>query len=348
MALDSYKLTREYISSNPRKEMLRHKKQQINGLYALAADREDNTLLNGKEFVESPRIFDRKAVDTVHDKITVVTVNDEDYIECGDYMEFEGRQWLCLRAYSFHNLYCSATFHSCDWKIYWVNKNGEIKSQHVIDENSTQYNSGEASVLQMTLGSTQHMLRMQCNEDTLPIDSPMRFVIDRNIENPTCYKVTQNDNTTYNYGKGLCCITVVEDRIDYTTDKLVTLDDGTQVWICDYYKIDASSNLEDILSNTDEERTVQAVISGNPKLKIGYSKTYTLKITDEDGNDITSDTEFSWSVISDFSVEQNINENKITVQVNDEDYIERSFTVQAVDSNGDFLAEIRVTVTDVV
>ena len=166
-------------------------------------DREDNTLLNGNPFTESPRIFDRKFVDTIHHKITVETVLDKDWIECGDYLEYENMVWLCLNSYSFHNLYCRATFMSCDWKIYWIDENGELKSQYVIDQNSTQYNSGETGNSTMTLGSAQHMLKTQCNEDTILLDSPMRFAIDKNIKKPTCYKVTQNDNSAYNYGKGL-------------------------------------------------------------------------------------------------------------------------------------------------
>ena len=201
MSLDSYKLTREYSYSNPRKEMLREKKQQVHSLYDFAMDREDDTLLNGNPFIKSPRIFDRKFVDNVHHKITVETILDEDFIECGDYLEYDGMVWLCLNSYSFHKLYCRATFMSCDWKIYWINANGELKSQYVIDQNSTQYNSGESGNSTMTLGAAQHMLKMQCNDDTILLDSPQKFAIDKNIKKPTCYKVTQNDNTSYNYGK---------------------------------------------------------------------------------------------------------------------------------------------------
>ena len=127
MFLNSYKLTREYSYSNPRKEMLREKTAQIRDLYKFAMDREDNVLLNGKPFSEAPRIFDRKFIDTVHHKIIVETILEEDWIECGDYLEYENMMWLCLNSYSFHKLYCRATFMSCDWKIYWIDQNGELK-----------------------------------------------------------------------------------------------------------------------------------------------------------------------------------------------------------------------------
>lgn len=297
MSLDSYKLTREYSYSNPRKEMLREKKQQVHSLYDFAMDREDDTLLNGNPFIKSPRIFDRKFVDNVHHKITVETILDEDFIECGDYLEYDGMVWLCLNSYSFHKLYCRATFMSCDWKIYWINANGELKSQYVIDQNSTQYNSGESGNSTMTLGAAQHMLKIQCNDDTILLDSPQKFAIDKNIKKPTCYKVTQNDNTSYNYGKGLCCITVSETQLNQETDKLITLEDGTQVWVCDY--IETSTPTPPQPSTPDETAVLNANISfkGNQELKIGgNAKSLMGSFIDKDGN-TTSDIG-TWDVIT--------------------------------------------------
>lgn len=347
MSLDSYKLTREYSYSNPRKEMFREKKQQVHSLYDFAMDREDDTFLNGNPFIKSPRIFDRKFVDNVHHKITVETILDEDFIECGDYLEYDGMVWLCLNSYSFHKLYCRATFMSCDWKIYWINANGELKSQYVIDQNSTQYNSGESGNSTMTLGAAQHMLKMQCNDDTILIDSPQKFAIDKNIKKPTCYKVTQNDNTSYNYGKGLCCITVSETQLNQETDKLITLEDGTQVWVCDY--IETSTPTPPQPSNPNETADLSADILGNTSLKVGFSRTYTAVLKDKNGNDVQwDDTLYGWNVVSDFDVRKTISENKISLIVEDEDYIDSSFILSVIklDDNS-VIAEIEITVVEV-
>ena len=297
MSLDSYKLTREYSYSNPRKEMLREKKQQVHSLYDFAMDREDDTFLNGNPFIKSPRIFDRKFVDNVHHKITVETILDEDFIECGDYLEYDGMVWLCLNSYSFHKLYCRATFMSCDWKIYWINANGELKSQYVIDQNSTQYNSGESGNSTMTLGAAQHMLKMQCNDDTILLDSPQKFAIDKNIKKPTCYKVTQNDNTSYNYGKGLCCITVSETQLNQETDKLITLEDGTQVWVCDYIETPTPPSEP---STPDETADLFKISHrGNASIIVGgnYKKFY---LTDNNGEVINSPVSWSITVLPQF------------------------------------------------
>lgn len=347
MSLDSYKLTRQYSYSNPRKEMLREKKVQVNSLYELAMDREDDTLLNGNVFVKSPRIFDRKFIDNVHHKITVETILEDDWIECGDYLEYDNMVWLCLNSYSFHKLYCRATFMSCDWKIYWINENGELVSQYVVDQNSTQYNSGETGNSTMTLGSAQHMLKMQCNENTILLDSPMRFAIDKNIKKPTCYKVTQNDNSAYNYGKGLCCITVTETQFNSKTDKLVALDNGENVWICNY--IEPTNPTPPSPSNPDETTvSISAAIQGKKELKCKRKRTYAALLSDMDGNTINWDNaSYHWDVVSDFGVKQTVNGNQIELYVEDDSLIGESFILSVIKSDDNsIIAEIDITIVE--
>lgn len=342
MHLNSYKLTRELSSSNPRIEMLREKKLQINSLYTFAADREDNVLLNGKSFFKSPRIFDHKFIDTFHHKIIVETIIDSDWIECGDYLEYDNMHWLCLNSFSFHKLYCRATFMSCDWKIYWINDNGEIKSQYVIDQNSTQYNSGETNSQTMTLGSAQHMLRMQCNEDTVLLDTPKRFAIDKNKINPTCYKITQNDNSAYNYGKGLCCITVTEDKFNSDTDKLVELDNGKSVWICDYMHI--TPPLPDVPEKAED---LSAQILGNIHLKSGIPRTYHVNFKNSLGDTVNwNDVNFSWNIISDFDIQTASENNWIEISTDNDSLIGESFLLQILMDNK-LAEEIEVFITDV-
>lgn len=328
MVYESYKISLP-SSASVRNRMLNQKERQIRFLYDQAMDREEGVLLNGNPFTESPRIFDRKFVDTVHHKITVETILDKDWIECGDYLEYEGMVWLCMNSYFFHKLYCRATFMSCDWKIYWINENGELKSQYVIDQNSTQYNSGETSNSTMTLGSAQHMLKMQCNDDTIILDSPMRFAIDKNIKKPTCYKVTQNDNTAYNYGKGLCCVTVTETPLNTESDKLITLNDGTRVWICDYVE---STPLPPTPQPPNETTDLSAVISGDSELQIGFSNTYFVSFTDrESGSAVDwNQVHFSWKIVSDFDIEQNSTKNEIELLVEDEKLTDEHLKLQVI------------------
>lgn len=351
MSLESYKLSRQYVYSNPRKEMLREKEIQVHSLYELAMDREDDTLLNGNVFTKSPRIFDRKFVDTVHHKITVETIHEDDWIECGDYLEYDGMVWLCLNSYSFHKLYCRATFMSCDWQIYWMNDKGEIKNQYVIDQNSTQYNSGEFGNSTITLGTSQHMLKMQCNAETVMFDSPQRFAIDRNIKKPTCYKVTQNDTSSYNYGKGLCCVTVSETQFNPDKDKYITLPNGQEVWICDYIPASTSPSTPLPPSFPSDETTIlNAIIIGSKNIKVGFSRTFTATLSDNNDNVFEwDDTLYVWNVVSDFGIKKNIAGNKIQLFIDNENFIGSSFLLQVIKLNdGTIIGENKITVMDVV
>lgn len=332
--LDSYILSKSQGSSNPRKQMMYEKERQVSFLYDMSPDREDETFLNGNPFVKSPRIFGRKFIDKTHHEITVETIDKDDWIECGDYLEYDNMIWLCLNSFSFHKLYCRATFMSCDWKLFWQDKNGEIKNIYVIDQNSTQYNSGESGNQHVTLGTAQHMLRMQCNEDTIVFDSPQRFAIDKNIKNPTCYKVTQNDNSSYNYGKGLCCVTVTENTLNPKVDKFIKLNTGEEVWICDYYSIgDNEEQDKPVEPLPDENNKYTVNISGSNKLKVGIPKKYTVSIYDMNNSSILSSTKFSWNVICTSEIKQSLSgdyNETLTLTVDDESLIGKSFITQII------------------
>ena len=337
--LESYLMSRKLGSSEPRKQMQYEKEKQIAYLYNLAFDREDDAKLNNREFKKSPRIFDRKFVDSIHHKITVETIDEEDWIECGDYLEYDGMIWLCLNSYSFHHLYCKATFMSCDWKIYWQDKSGEVKSAYVIDQNSTQYNSGESGNDKIQIGAAQHMLRVQCNPDTIMFDTPMRFAMDKNIKNPTCYKVAQNDNTAYNYGKGLCMITVMETQLNRNVDKYVQLPNGEYVWICDYFE----SNNEIINDNAVAPDVPSLIldgklaISGKNEIKWKIPRKYSATIKEPEGDEtVLSSLDITRNVISDYnvSIEQSGKYGEdVLLLTEDENSIGETITLQLVINN---------------
>lgn len=327
MSLESYKLSRKYNSSNPRKEMLREKRLQVESLYHLAADREDDTLLNGKPFKKSPRIFNLKQVDTFHYQVTVETICEEDAFYPGDYMEYNGEMWICFNSHSFHGLYRKGAFRKCNWVIYYQADDGKVKGIPCVDLNATQYNSGEyTSYQKYTLGSTQHMLYVQCNEDTVKFDDPRRFWLDRNLARPTMYKVTQNDNTTYDYkgSYGLCAITVAQNEWNPEKDKLYTFEDGTQAWVCDYWDPTLGESDPGVVSPDD----LIAKIAGPTLLKNGFERKYSVEFCNKQG-EILSDIPYAWSIDSDFAVSQTVNEDStITLMVNDESCIGSSFLLQ--------------------
>lgn len=328
--LDSYKLSREHILSNPIKEMKRIKKYQIDYLYDLAADREFDALLNGESFVKAPRIFGEKNKDEVHYKVNVETICKEDRFECGDELYYDGNYWLCLEASVFHDLYCHGVFQKCNQEIFWLDKNRKLQSQHCIDINTTQYNSGECADRYMTLGSAQHMLRMQCNEKTLDLRSPIRLFLDKNIENPICHKVTQNDNSSYNFGKGLCAVTVMEYGTNTERDKLITLDDGRKIWIADWME-----NGECLIDNLEKKTITSEIVSKFQTIFIGKTATFEARFKDNNGN-IIEDIAPVWNVEKAFENSINIEEtdSKIVIKVEDKSLENQTIILSLSASDG--------------
>ena len=60
------------------------------------------------------------------------------------------------------------------------------------DSNSTQYNSGESTNRQFTIGSSQHAIRLPCDENTCNLSSPKRFYLDKATKNPTSFVLNIN------------------------------------------------------------------------------------------------------------------------------------------------------------
>lgn len=86
-------------------------------------------------------------------------------------------------------------------------------------------------------------------------------------------------------------------------------------------------------------------ISGNTSLKFGYTRTYTLYITDENDNAIEN-VDFTWNVVSDFAVEQTNKGNQIKLHVkDDENLIGNTFLLQVIVEKS-VKAEISITIVE--
>lgn len=322
MSLDSYKMSRRYSYSDPRKEMMRRKEIQINRLYDMAMDREDDALLNGQPFKKSPRIFDEKNRDSFHYRVIVETIDKEDWFSPGDYLQLNNETWLCIEVKNFHGLYCKGTFQKCNWLLKWQDKyTRKVHEYWCFDENSTQYNSGEANNKSMVfrMGSAQHILMLPCDENTILIESPQRFFLDRNPINPTPYKVSQNDNSPYAYGKkGLCIITVVQDQINRATDRI-------DLGICDY--------IEDECTNDTHFSLVSDIISAEGfSIKSGGSARTLEPLFLNNNSEDTAATPV-WEIDCEFKEKLSINEtgNTIRISIDDDHFVGYSFFINLQD-----------------
>lgn len=270
-------------------------------------------------------------------------------ILAGDYVEWADSMWLVLNADSDDEVYIDGNLRQCQHRIYWQKADGMIVSRYAYTENASAYNNGETGNSTITLESNQFMIYIPYDEETAELDNGKRIHMSRSNAKCKPYELTRPDDVTYGFGeKGVLNIIFTQTQYNQNKDKLITLEDGTQAWICDY--IDSSSTPTPPQPSIPDETTISSgIISGNTSLKIGFSRTYTATLYDANGNEVDwDDSLYSWNVVSDFAVEQNVTDNKIELLVDDEELINSSFLLQIITSDNKIISETQINITDVV
>ena len=234
-------------------------------------------------------------------------------VQHGDtfYNEDEGLYWICTEVMCKSGLYYDGKLTRCNNILKWQDENKHIFEYPVFDINSTQYNSGEFGDKTMTLGSSQHLLTVVADENTIALNHGHRFFWDRNTVDPTVFKLTQNDTTAVNYDRGIVKLTVTEDQYNPKTDSI-------ENWLCDYFKVS----------------TVTITYSGNPTIRVGGTKTLNIDTTET----------VTWSVESDVGATITPNGNSVKVKCpNDMSFVDKTITVKA--TVGSDVGECILTIT---
>ena len=266
----------------------------------------------------------------------------------GDYIEWNGQFWIVTLLDTDDKTYHSGYMYLCTVPLRWQNSEGEIIVRYAYSEDFTKYTNGTTGNNTITIGDNQYGLTLPIDSETKKLKRDMRFPIDfDDAEKPDIYKLTNrkvNLNNNEYFGRGgTMLLTMSYDSFNASNDKLITLEDGTQAWICNY--IDSSSTTPPPPSTPNETEDLFGTISGSNNLKVNIPMTYTATIYGSDGNESSwDDTINAWRIISDFEVKTEMNGNKITITV-EEDYVDSSFILRAVkSSNESILAEITIDV----
>lgn len=234
-------------------------------------------------------------------------------VQHGDtfYNEDEGLYWICTEVMCKSGLYYDGKLTRCNNILKWQDENKHIFEYPVFDINSTQYNSGEFGDKTMTLGSSQHLLTVVADENTIALNHGHRFFWDRNTVDPTVFKLTQNDTTAVNYDRGIVKLTVTEDQYNPKTDSI-------ENWLCDYFKVS----------------TVTITYSGNPTIRVGGTKTLNVDTTET----------VTWYVESNVGATITPNGNSVKVKCpNDMSFVDKTITVKA--TVGSDVGECILTIT---
>lgn len=267
----------------------------------------------------------------------------------GDYIEWNNQIWLVTLIDTDDKTYHSGYMYLCTVPLRWQNSDGKIIERYVYAEDFTKYSNGVTGNNTITIGDNQYGLTLPVDEETKKLKRDMRFSIDfDDSEQPDIYKLTNrkvklSDNQYFGRG-GTMIVTMSFDAFNTNDDKKVTMEDGQEVWICNYNN--SHTPLPPTPSDPDETTDLRCVISGNTNLKNGYRRTYAATFTDGHRNVIDwQEVNYHWNVKSNFEVKQTMNNNKITVSVNDENLIGGSFFV-SVYVGETMLSEIKVNIVE--
>lgn len=147
----------------------------------------------------------------------------DEHVECGNYIRWNNEWWLIPYFVGNNGVYQKAYMWYCNYTLRFVSPlTGEVVEYPVNTENATRYNSGERDNSRMTIGTSQHIVYIPNNDETILINHGMRFIFDYNQQQPTVMRVTQVDTTSYAYGNAdavrLLRLTLKEDQYNVITD----------------------------------------------------------------------------------------------------------------------------------
>lgn len=259
-------------------------------------------------------------------------------ILAGDYVEWANNFWLVYEADNDDEVYIEGNLRQCQFELFWQNSNGKIVSRHAWVQNASAYNNGESGNNTITLQSNQFMVYMPYDDETLILENGLRLHMSRNNRKCKPYKLTRPDDIANGYGeKGVLNLVFTQDEYNFEEDKLVELESGKFIWICNY------SSPTPPPDPTDETANLFAHINyaGSNTIRIGGNKKkFTATLTDKDGNylDITP----IWNVEPIGLAEMALVDNELHISCNDENMDQSTLTISVKDEHSGFSTSVNV------
>ena len=272
----------------------------------------------------------------------------------GDYVQWNDQVWLITLLDPDDKTWHRGYMYLCTVPLRWQNSDGKIVERFAYSEDFTKYSKGSIGNSTVTIGDNQYGLTLPIDSETKKLKRDMRFPIDfEDAEVPDVYdltnrKVNLNNNGYFGRG-GTMILTMSLGAFNPDTDKYIILPNGTQAWICDYIPVSTSPSTPFPPSSPSDETTIsKAVVTGNENLKIGFARTYIAELYDKNGDIVDWDNSlYSLRIVSDFTIEQDVTDNKIKIFVENEELIGSSFLLQSVKLNSNaVISEKEVTIVE--
>ena len=258
-------------------------------------------------------------------------------LHSGDYVFFEDEYWIVDGRPGNNKIYEKATLKECQYKLRWQKDDGSIIERFANFTSSSKYDVGEDAGKTIVLSSNNYLIIMPNDKDSMTIEGK-RVFIDLSDVPEKVFKITRNDDVLFNHHGHGGTLNLIADKVELNKDK-----DNQELGICNYIPI---SSPTPPTSTPDETAVLNATITGNTNLKVGFSRTYTATLSNSDGNAVDwDDTLYGWNVVSDFDVAQTVSGKTIKLSVDDENLIGGSFILSVV-MDTVTIAQIEVTITE--
>lgn len=246
----------------------------------------------------------------------------------GDYIEWNNQIWLVTLLDTDDKTYHSGYMYLCTVPLRWQNSEGKVIERYAYSEDFTKYSSGTIGNNTITIGDNQYGLTLPIDSETRKLTRDMRFPIDfEDAEKPDIYKLTNrkvnlNNNEYFSRG-GTMILTMSYDAFNADEDKRVVMDNGKEVWVCNYTEVSIPTTPPSEPSKPDETTDLWNMKIDCPNIEIkptGYPKTLTATLYNTKTGETIPDIVYEWNVQSSISeyLSYTINENILKLSLSKE------------------------------
>ena len=238
-------------------------------------------------------------------------------VKAGMYVYFDNAFWLITGYPSSNKSYEKATLDLCQYKLKWQNAKGDVIERWGNFTSASKYDDGLQDGKTIILSSDNLNILLPNDEESLGL-AYKRVFIDTKPLPEKVYIISRTDDVLYNFGEHGGILSFIADKTEFDPSK-----DNQEFGICDYIPPTTPPEID------DETTILNGVISGSDSLKLGFTRTYTVNVTDKDGNSIGwSDEDFYWSIYPAKDVVLDIDKNKVSILAEDESLIGNTIGIE--------------------
>lgn len=258
-------------------------------------------------------------------------------LHAGDYIYFEDSYWIVEGRPGNNKIYEKATLKLCQYKLRWQRDDGKIIERWANLTSASKYDIGESGNNVIVLGNNNFTVVMPHDKDSMTIEGK-RVFIDTSETPRKVFKITRNDDALFIYRNQGAVLSLIADKTEFNPEV-----DRPDLLLCDYIDVECPS-----LDHQDQN--IIANISGDPTIKLGFSRIFTVNFMDENSNELSwQDINFRWNIVSSFDlglIEQTVQDNRIKLLIEDELCLDEKFKLQVL-TDDTVIGEIVITVLDI-